>query len=135
MVKFSKAQGKQKALRFLRFSAKERHARTPRPAVGPEYAALLRPALLLSLAFFPLFFPACIFFSSVRLPLKLFVDAAAAALITRSLAPLLHRFLPHLRPGPLAMLPVAVFLIVPTLHYAFFCILSWMFPTMDVWNQ
>ncbi|HIX40099.1 MAG TPA: hypothetical protein H9857_04790 [Candidatus Desulfovibrio intestinigallinarum] len=100
-----------------------------------EYSALLRPALLLSLAFFPLFFPACIFFSSVRLPLKLFVDAAAAALITRSLAPLLHRFLPHLRPGPLAMLPVAVFLMVPTLHYAFFCILSWMFPTMDVWNQ
>ena len=100
-----------------------------------EYSALLRPALLLSLAFFPLFFPACIFFSSVRLPLKLFVDAAAAALITRSLVPLLHRFLPHLRPGPLAMLPVAVFLMVPTLHYAFFCILSWMFPTMDVWNQ
>ena len=100
-----------------------------------EYSALIRPALLLSLAFFPLFFPACIFFSSVRLPLKLFADAAAAALITRSLAPLLHRFLPHLRPGPLAMLPVAVFLMVPTLHYAFFCILSWMFPTMDVWNQ
>lgn len=100
-----------------------------------EYAALARPALLLALVFFPFFFPACLFFSSVRLPLRLFVDAAAAALITRALAPLLHRLLPHLRPGPLAMLPVAVFLAVPTLHYAIFCVLLWLFPTMDIWNQ
>ena len=100
-----------------------------------DYAALTRPTLLLSLAFFPFFFPACLFFSAVRLPLKLFADAAIAALVTRALCPLLRRFLPRQRPGPLAMLPVSVFLVAPALHNVLFCILSWLFPTMDVWNQ
>lgn len=100
-----------------------------------DYAALARPALLLALLSFPFFFPACLFLSSVRLPLRLFMDAAAAALITRALLPLLRRFLPRLRPGPLAMLPVAVFLAVPPLHFPLFCLLSWLFPTMDIWNQ
>lgn len=100
-----------------------------------EYAALARPTLLLSLLFFPVFFPACLFFSSVRLPLRLFLDAAAAALITRALLPALRRFPPRLRQGPLALLPLSVFLAVPALHFPLFCLLSWLFPTMDVWNQ
>lgn len=100
-----------------------------------EYAALIRPALLLALLFFPLFAPACLFFSSVRLPLRLFADAAAAGLLVRALLPLLHRLLPRLRPDPLRMLPVLVFIMVPPLHFALFCVLSWIFPTMDIWNQ
>lgn len=100
-----------------------------------DYAALTRPILLLSLAFFPLFAPACLFFAAARLPLKLFVDAAAAALIVRALLPVLGRLLPHVRPGPLRMLPLGVFLVAPALHFALFCVLSWLFPAMDVWNQ
>lgn len=118
MVRIPEAQGKWNALCFLRIFRKGNamiarlallfillllivplFTRRGRRRVR-EYAALARPTLLLSLLFFPVFFAACLFFSPVRLPLKLFLDAAAAALITRALLPALRRFLQLPRRAP-----------------------------------